>query len=174
MPKRIEAGKFLLASGMLHVSDPCYEDTGAGYTITDAKKGWWQVYYTNDSNGVGPASIEVVHDSFDAAAADYSFDTSIPVDSGQAGVFDYEEYAAVPGELYETICGRPKPVDTLPFGMVSSTYSGDGEYHVDTAYDGAGSVIAVRVTFFDEFEESPEEEESWGGWDDEEEESAPP
>lgn len=91
-------------NGKAVVADPCYElksEAKGILGVLDVKAGNYAVSHTSMDNGSRIASIRVLHESV-ADNSDYNSDKitdkwdgadfSVGVDSGSAGVFDYEYY----------------------------------------------------------------------------------
>ena len=146
------------------VSDPCYglntwcqgviEGVLPGNYNCKAKlinKTYW---------GERVAAIEVCHE-------DYKSPKYIPalldigVDSGQAGIFDYEyykkyhtdasDYDHVESQWYDEVCKltlSPKQCGTIgDKGFVSSSGYGDGSYECYVAKNNNDEIIAIRIDF---------------------------
>jgi hypothetical protein len=129
--------------------------------------------------GVRVASIEVTHQNYSALGF-MPENFTVGVDSGQAGIFDYEYYAKyhtdtdVDDEWYEKACDitlSEESAGTIDeCGLVSSSGYGDGGYACYTARNRDGYITGIRIEFItDEEDDWDEEEDEWEDEDDEEE-----
>lgn len=89
---------FEVSSGKLVISDPCYNlDTWCMGILENAKHGHWysKVTKCNNNDGWGErcAELLVYHQEHRHAQPDTLCKFEVGVDSGQAGVFDYETFA---------------------------------------------------------------------------------
>ena len=79
------------------VSDPCYGlGTWCQGVLENVLPGTYncEVEYSDEGDwGTRVAAIEVVHENYDGFIVFDSEDFEVGVDSGQAGIFDYEYYA---------------------------------------------------------------------------------
>lgn len=161
------------------VSDPCYGlNTWCQGVLENVLPGIYDctVEYSDEGDwGVRVAAIEVIHEN----AGVYRFemaDFEVGVDSGQAGIFDYEyytkyhtdcnEYSHVDDDWYDRVCDitlakeSAGTIDEL--GLVSSSGYGDGGYGCWVARNRDGYIVAIRIEYITEEEEDEE-------WEDEEE-----
>ena len=159
------------------VSDPCY---GLGtwcqgvldgvlpgnynYDVEYSDEGFW---------GVRVGAIEVRHQDYNDAVPVDLEKFEIGVDSGQAGIFDYEYYAKyhddcevcphVDDDWYDRVgditLSRLSAGSIDGYGFVSSSGFGDGIYNCWTAREENGYIVAIRVEFITEDDEDEEEEE---------------
>lgn len=170
--KTIELGVFEVVSGILIISDPCYE-----------RGIWCQGKLEGVPRGKWFASVEVEEGeggrvmALMAARAGYRSvgwirmgwrkePFEVGVDSGQAGLFDvahYRDDAAVVGvdrisadiicpeePWYSIACDRTLSeigAGIIPFGCVSSSGYGDGSYECHTFRDREDAIAVIRVTF---------------------------
>lgn len=154
------------------VSDPCYGlNTWCQGIVENALPGTYDCFveYSDEGDwGTRVSAIEVRHTHYDDAVRDfYPEDFEVGVDSGQAGIFDYEyyekyhsdskEWPHVNDDWYDKVCnitlGRESSGTIDGFGLVSSSGYGDDGYICCTARDGDGNVIAIRVEYITEDEE---------------------
>ena len=167
---------FVVASGALRVTDPCYDmDTWCAGQLDNVMNGIWEAHVGlhDDDHGWGRrvAYLHIVNIGaerhFDhMAELDSTWENSnihVGVDSGQAGFFDLEMFQtvckaeAVKGKFYDEICDLTNPWGVHPTGVVSSSGYGDGSYdclvrRVD------GQVVEAMLVFIWEEEHEYEEE----------------
>lgn len=167
---KIEIGEFLVQSGALKISDPCYDPgTWCAGDVQDVVNGTWEAFVLKGKTEWGYRVWEVF-----AVAKDCTFDFEAPwmrepidvgVDSGQAGIYDLGQYFKggrgefdEPGTWYEQACyctsnktgaGILKDVigDPTPCGVVARSGFGDGSYECLTQRDYDGKAYAVRIVF---------------------------
>jgi hypothetical protein len=170
---------FGVTSGLLRVTDPCYEaDTWCAGTLEGVKDGGWYAHvgYHKDVSGWGTrvAYLHIRHSDvqshFDPEAEfDSTWENSgihVGVDSGQAGFFIQAlfeqvcESEPVKEKFYEEVCdmtGNEQSWGVHAIGVVSSTGYGDGSYdclvrRVD------GQIVEAMIVFIPEYEEELEGE----------------
>ena len=167
--KNIDKG-FINLGEKVMVSDPCYEmDTWCQVTINNVLKGIYKCTLEMCEDVWGPrvSAIQVVHVDYMNKLLEYYNNFNIGVDSGQAGIFDYEYYKKyhngnTDDNWYDAICDKTittfngegfldgNTIDRL--GFVSSSGYGDGVYGCWVSeYDG--KVVAIRVEYITEDEE---------------------
>lgn len=104
----VELGKFEIESGVIRVSDPCYDkDTWCSGTI-NGKKGTWNAFVTlsdEDAWGERVSELSALHSDYGVLDGVWEL-TEIDggVDSGQMGIFDdkyYQDESIVTDELLE-------------------------------------------------------------------------
>lgn len=149
------------------VSDPCYELNSCGQGVL---KGVLLGFYNCEAKmvndqfwGTRVASLEVCHECY--AHPNYQLAPfTVGVDSGQAGVFDYEYYEkyhvntlenmTTNDQWYDDVCDitlAPQPYGTTEDkGFVSSSGFGDGVYPCYIAKNNNGEIIAIRIVFIEE------------------------
>lgn len=163
--------KFQVESGEIHISDPCY-DIGDGINIL-AKNGDWIAYVDFEDCGSWGRRVKSLVAEFHGNSNPAStVESTICVDSGQAGIFDSNKFKdddSVAGlsrvhnkiicenePFYSICCDRTlsdKQWGTIPNGCVSSSGYGDGCYPVSILKDNKGKAIRVEINFiFDEVE----------------------
>jgi hypothetical protein len=120
---------FTISSGLIRITDPCYEEVEWGTFLGPAKNGNWEIESDEDQ-------IEFYHKDY----KDYSNQANIEisVDSGQIGMFDNSLYPTeakefeYEGDTFYSKCCKLTCEEgcygELSFGAVSSTYIGDGVY----------------------------------------------
>ena len=163
--KREYKGKIVLGDKVM-VSDPCYNVgtwcQGAVESVVPGTYHCYVEYCYDDLWGNRVAAIEVVNECFNVDLFDYvETDFDIGVDSGQAGIFDYEYYVKnhKDDNWYYRVCNitlaRESSGAIYSNGLVSSSGYGDGSYWCYVAHDldGNGSVIAIRVEFITDDDE---------------------
>lgn len=182
---------FEITSGKICVTDPCYKrGTWCAAWEVPAAKGKWnavaQIFDDGETGGFGERVSKLVCylDSEFMSVHDVMADTElepfqaeIGVDSGQCGVFDFEQFPtdeqieAVkdkdwndPSHFYGKCCSvtleRPR-FGSVGFGAVSSTGYGDGSYDLKVVYNVNGEVVAAVVTFIEKEEEDCEYDDEY-------------
>lgn len=155
------------------VSDPCYGlGTWCQGVLKNVLPGTYKcdVEYSDEGDwGVRVAAIEVRHENYDRPAEFKPEAFDIGVDSGQAGIFDYDYYAryhdqhSVEDEWYDEVCditlSKTQSGDIDNCGFVSSSGFGDGGYTCWTAREENGYIVAIRVEFITEYDDEDEYED---------------
>ena len=165
-------GKFEIASGMIRVSDPCYDKDAWCADTVPAKNGIWQasiVMFDEGEWGNRVGYLIAYHKDFpvDQYSHDWQrVDFEIGVDSGQAGIFDdgfFKDDESVKGlkrlynksiceeiPWYSICCDRTLHkglAGVIPYGAISSSGYGDGRYDYYVRKNAYGDVIAVMIDF---------------------------
>lgn len=164
---------FTIKSGKIRISDPCYDkDDYLGGLVIEAKNGEWVASADLEKTGWGDRITKLTAEyNGPVSVADCSTH-SIGVDSGQAGVFDFDSYkddnlvknvARVHKEVicedepwYSICCDRTlsnHQWGVIPNGAVSTSGYGDGMYDVNCFLDKNGDVVRVEITFIDDEDE---------------------
>lgn len=171
-------GQFETKSGKLTVTDPCYSpDVWCTAKVINCRKGTWDAYvYLREIDNWGQRVCEIVaaHKSDGIIDKWERVNVEIGVDSGQAGIFDTEEYNRIKRlkqyhisvhhfvdycdrddeGLYDSVCqitlGSEK-AGCVKFGCVSSSGFGDGGYELFVAKENK-KVIGVKIVFITETE----------------------
>lgn len=179
--KTNEVGTFEVTTGMLIVSDPCYnyrEYDGSDYKVmsllADVRNGKWNVFTKTgkDTDGWGNRVMELFafHDNYMFETFE-EFNPDLCVDSGQMSINDASAYPSFNGEdhgeyddlngYYGRACAltQSKEAGVFPGGCVSSSGFGDGGYPGYLAKDSHGRVVAVKVVFIDENARDEDEDE---------------
>lgn len=164
------------------VSDPCYGlDTWCQGVLENVLPGTYdcKVEYSDEGDwGTRVAVIEVIHQDYEGIIRYEPEDFEVGVDSGQAGIFDYDYYCEyhmdinerphVNDDWYDRVCDitlANKQVGTVDdLGFVSRSGFGDGGYTCYTAKNQNCEIIAIRIEFieedeYDEYEDEDYEEE---------------
>ena len=153
------------------VSDPCYGlGTWCQGVVKNVLPGTYYCnieYYDDKDWGTRVSAIEVIRGNYYCDDLDWVEENfEVGVDSGQAGIFDYEYYkkhheSAPTGKnldenWYDTLCNLTYTGGRLTgnvidnAGFVSSSGYGDGSYWCYKAEDINGNVIAIRLEFIDD------------------------
>lgn len=140
-------GSFLVESGKIVVSDPCYEKGIWCAYIIDAENGCWNAYLPLDGNR--PDILYAFLDGYGTDCFSEELDGAAGVDSGQMSIWDADDYTNERNR-YESICD-----DTLDhnysiqkYGVASSTKYGDGGYPVDVYYaEGSNKAVGIAIDF---------------------------
>lgn len=168
----IALGEFKCKSGKLVVSDPCYPlGTWCQLVLNNVKEGTWAAYVKK----IG----EDLQEDYCAELITHHKDHNLPengwkhisgdigVDSGQAGIFDYDAYRndnAIekiwrryfdaekrPGDKWYQVCCvltlSRLGAGVLKGGVVSSSGFGDGIYDCYIVKDNDGKIVAVKIVF---------------------------
>ena len=161
------------------VSDPCYGlGTWCQGVLENVLPGVYDcsVEYSDEGDwGIRVVAIEVTHKSCRGKFIVLDLeDFEVGVDSGQAGIFDYEYYAKyhkdstesehVDDDWYDMVCDlthKNNGNTTHCLGLVSSSGFGDGGYNCWTYKNEDGKIVAIRVEFIteDDYEDEDYEEE---------------
>ena len=180
-------GTFENESGVLRVSDPCYDKDVWCASTMNALNGTWKSKIVYQDGQV--AAILCHHESLDDIEPDshlWKFESTAGVDSGQCGVFDdkyfrcdsqvygltreHDKIICDDEPFYSFCCDRTlgeKQAGVLPYGAVSSSGYGDGSYKVVSVTNEDELVTAVLIDYLgvnSPCREEYDDEE----WDDEE------
>lgn len=170
----IQVGHFIIETGKVRISDPCYdEDTWCAGVVDNVKSGTWQatVIKTNDEDwGERVAKLIAYHkDSISDVEEIETFrenecEFDVGVDSGQAGIFDVKHYKddnqfknekpkADYGSIFYNFCCDATLSDlgagVIPYGCVSSSGYGDGGYTATKYLNDDGQVVAIAIKFIE-------------------------
>ena len=160
--KIIEVGSFNVPSGMIVVSDPCYENAdqikakiGKWVGVVVRRSGdWW-------GSGAKPhdrtcmllafhESLRGKEKSFIAGKIPYGVKSkqldNRAVDSGQMSVFDANAYSQ---DLYDECCEKSQNAGGIisGSGVVCESGMGDGYYRMNLYTNDTGETVAVTVKF---------------------------
>lgn len=94
-----DLGKFIIESGAIIISDPCYDrpqkkssDTmkllDLNYELSNIKNGQWNGYIEIDQYSKRPCVLVAIHEDYLTMSNWQSTNLRIGVDSGQAGIYD--------------------------------------------------------------------------------------
>lgn len=173
-----EIGKFKLESGIIRASDPCYDKNVWCSGTFEAENGEWDVYIEKkDIDGWGKriAELSIFHKNHNQFRYNGAWELSKitgGVDSGQFGFFDDKYYGdddtvkdnelcniidiKKSGDKWYSVCCNntigDKFVGVIPFGCVSRTGLGDGNYPIYTITI-ENKVVAAKVIFIGDEEE---------------------
>ncbi len=165
---KIYLGHFENQSGAITIGDPCYsKDSECVINKVVAQQGTWKAHLLIDKKTVERQSLFVHHEDYPVrsnATMGHLF-RRVAVDSGQLCVHDsryWGKKSAVPKGFMSDValkfdCDDPwykmhckitlyteDHVDVTPFGAVSATAYGDGNYFVE-AIKKNGKLVALRV-----------------------------
>ena len=156
----VEVGTFDVPSGMIIVSDPCYD---ANEPIKAMAGKWVGVvvnricdYFSSGREHERTCMLLAFHESMRGKEKAF-ISNRIPkgvqsrtpgflgVDSGQMSVFDYDSYS---GNLYDECCEKSTINGGIVdgHGVVSSTGIGDGGYRM-SVWENDGRAVAVTIKF---------------------------
>mgnify|MGYP002507824428 CR=1 FL=1 len=82
-------GVFSVESGRVLIGDPCYRKGEGLHIDAKAENGLWTVYARRDGRTIAQLRAYALHDRPVSFKIEHG---AIPVDSGQAGVFDADKY----------------------------------------------------------------------------------
>lgn len=148
----IHVGDFILKSGTLRISDPCYDkDTWCAGTVGDCVNGEWEAFIDKrEVDGWGNRVAKLVVKAKGHEAEEYNIlPIDVGVDSGQAGVFD-EQLFKFSKDFYEDCCSKTlndMGAGTLQYGAVSSSGFGDGSYTASAGKNKAGQICEIEIDF---------------------------
>lgn len=170
---------FITLGEKVMVSDPCYGlGTWCQGVLNNVLSGKYEcVMERSDEGDWGNrvSAIEVTHIDYKGKFMCLQCENiDIGVDSGQAGIFDYEYYAKyhtdaterdhVDDDWYDMVCDKTytdyfdgNTIDNL--GFVSSSGYGDGGYCCWVAKNEDDKIICIRVEFITEDEEDDDYDE---------------
>ena len=170
----IRLGEFEITSGVMRVTDPCYDkETWCSGTV-DAKNGTWEAFIeTSNEGGWGNrvSSLTVLHmnSGRSYSASDWDMTSiDVGVDSGQAGFFDNALYPdgertgefgdldTFYGKVCDLTCETKESAGVIPFGAVSSSGYGDGGYKCYVRRMN-GLVVAAKIVFISDDEEDEDD-----------------
>lgn len=165
-------GTFNLGTKVM-VSDPCYKlDTWCQGVLENVKSGIWEAYLKMVDTGMwGVRVAELItisseHCEKHLTIMDEHQEFEIGVDSGLAGIFDYEYYykshadEKVKEDWYDKQIMRQffpgdestwqNSVFTESNGVVSNAGYGDGGYDCYVARNAEGEIIGIRIVYISE------------------------
>lgn len=168
-----KVGTFIVESGKLVVTDPCYqvnEEEELQITLSNVKSGDWTAYISYTHEEV-VKSLIVFYGEKKPSGKWHDCDKLIGVDSAQAGIFDLKVFGrddAIQYELknihdidmdevglkYYIACSDMVAADAqggvVPGGAVSMSGYGDGIYRVKVKYNVSKEIVGVMIDFNDE------------------------
>ena len=149
------------------ISDPCYGlNTWCQGVIEGVLPGNYncKAKFNNEVCwGDRVAAIEVCHEDYKSPQYEPTL-LDIGVDSGQAGIFDYEYYKKyhtgasernhIDNQWYDEVCDITVSAEQCGIiedkGFVSSSGYGDGSYECYVAKNHKDEIIAIRIVFIEE------------------------
>ena len=159
------------------VSDPCYRlKTWCQGVLENVKAGIWNAYLRMSDEGewgIRVAELIVIHSECaktNPIVIDELQTFEVGVDSGCAGIFDYDYYAKYHTEdetnrnWYDTIIckqffptheqsGWENSIFTDSEGVASSSGYGDGGYDCFVSRNDEGEIIGIKIVFIDDYDE---------------------
>lgn len=164
---------FEVKSGKLVVSDPCYsKDTWCQIILENVRNGKWNAVAEVNNQGTfgnrvarlrANTPVDVVHIE--------KYSGEVGVDSGQAGICDYDAFGWGEGELddnesfYGAVCNITLNNSHGIYnnaGVFSQSGFGDGGYPCYVGYDKDGKVCFVEIVFIgDENEQDEHDDEDY-------------
>lgn len=162
--KVIELGNIFF-NGKMQVTDPCYSTDVWCTKQINIKKGEYiakAVMYDCGDWGKRIGELTINHISCPKKKANNRVYSSIGVDSGQCGFFDYDKYEKVhptyfvdeteeSKKWYDKVCNITLNGDWCglvdDMGVVSSSGIGDGCYNLYAGYNNKDEIVALRLKF---------------------------
>jgi hypothetical protein len=171
--KMEKIGEFEVVSGVMRISDPCYDRNTWCADKVPVVLGTWNAYVSMVDKrdwGRRVSMLTVAHK--DLLFREFVFDevTGVGVDSGQCGFFDEQYYQdnslvhrhkrireewLVEEEPWYSMCcdiTLTKDAGVIPFGAVSRSGFGDGMYIVEGHENEEGCYNLLRLIFIDKEE----------------------
>jgi hypothetical protein len=167
-------GRFSLGNKVM-VSDPCYgTDTWCQGVLENVRKGFWDAYIkVTDEGNWGERVAELVainldyNDEYDGLTSEDINELQefeVGVDSGCAGIFDYEYYCKYHDNKHadedwytKEICdqffptfdysGWEKSIFTEFEGVASNSGYGDGGYDCYVARNEEGEIVGIKIVY---------------------------
>ncbi len=171
----IELSNFENKSGEFIISDPCYKLGDKGQIrLENVETGIWDGYVEKIEHklfGNRVAILFCINRKFIKSSNEFEkfnwqmHDSKIYVDSGQAGIFEaihYQDESIIDVEpifecnhskWYRTCCDKTMSdirAGILPYGIVSSSGLGDGNYSVSFVRNSLGKIVAIKIDFVDD------------------------
>lgn len=163
------------------VSDPCYElDTWCAGTLNNVLSGEYNcnIIKKDSSWGNRVSHLYVVHSDYNVQPYEIREEQEfeVGVDSGTAGIFDYEYYALyhlgkTDDQWYDhRICNAFYPnrcevgidvIQTHNKGVVSLSGFGDGSYTCFVKRNDEGQIIAIMIEYISEYSEDEYDENDY-------------
>jgi hypothetical protein len=165
----------------VYVTDPCYEDDNdVQARLSNVKSGVYDCFIErkdrNDNWGIRVQYFVVVlqelSEQVDDLLFEYDSETSIGVDSGQAGVFNapYFKKNRKSEDWYDDVCDYTLEENFAGCiddqGFVSRSGYGDGCYDLYTVTDSDDKIVAIKVVFVDDYDEDFENDEEESDFED--------
>lgn len=162
--KVIELGNIFF-NGKMQVTDPCYSTDVWCTKQINIKQGEYiakAVVYDCGDWGKRIGELTINHISCPKKKANNRVYSSIGVDSGQCGFFDYDEYEKVhptyfvdeneeSHKWYKNVCDITINGDCCglvdDMGVVCSSGYGDGCYNLYAGYNSKDEIVALRLRF---------------------------
>lgn len=180
-------GRFSLGNKVM-VSDPCYgTNTWCQGVLENVRAGFWDAYIkkTDEGNwGIRVAELVAINldyndpdsDEYDKISADNIIELQefeVGVDSGTAGIFDYDYYCKhhtekdaddrwydkqIINQFFPTVdaSGWEKSVFTEFNGVASTSGYGDGGYDCYVARNNEGEIIGIKIVYISNNDEDEE------------------
>lgn len=174
-------GTFNLGTKVM-VSDPCYKlNTWCQGVLENVKSGIWEAYLKMSDKGTwGIRVAELItvnseHYKEHPIIMDEHQEFEVGVDSGTAGIFDYDYYCkyhnenTIDEDWYDTQIHHQffpsydssdwqKSIFTEFNGVASMTGYGDGGYDCYVARNEEGEIVGIRIIYINEEEINEEED----------------
>ena len=172
-------GRFSLGNKVM-VSDPCYgTNTWCQGVLENIREGFWDAYIKTSNEGEGGMRVSeliVINLDYNSEYNELNSEDinelqefTVGVDSGTAGIFDYDYYCKYHNEngvddewyviqiinqFFPTYAANSleNSVFTEFNGIVSTTGYGDGSYNCYVVRNTEGEIIGIKIVYIsDEF-----------------------
>jgi hypothetical protein len=145
-------GTFIVESGKLIVTDPCYkvdEEAELQIILSNVKNGKWTASISYSDEEV-VKSLQVFYGQKKLIGKWHICDKFIGVDSAQAGIFDFKDFGRDNANQSDDIVASDAQGGAVSGGAVSMSGYGDGMYQVKVKYNIFKEVVGVMIDFEDE------------------------
>lgn len=156
-------GEFVVTSGKIRYTDPCYMEDTQPENAHEAVNGRWRAYMQREGREGRVAAIHVYSDEYDTKNVTWRRGNEVWVDSGQAGFYDAQEKPydgsdkdednwAESQNNYWKICNLTCEDDgagCMPWGAFAQSGYGDGSYESSIAYNSDGKMVAGTIVFIE-------------------------
>jgi hypothetical protein len=164
----IKIGSFVITTGKVMISDPCYEvGTWCQETEDFVRKGAWNAWIKQKDEGnwgMRNSWLIACHEKFRPTSLKWeNKEANIGVDSGQAGIYDtrfYRRDEIISKDQIGTICSdepwysanckltceTDMGAGVLEYGCVSNSGFGDGNYQHSVAISNK-EIVGIRIRF---------------------------
>ena len=177
-------GRFSLGNKVM-ISDPCYgTNTWCQGVLENIRAGFWDAYIkTSDEGEWGIRVSELIainldynneYDELKSEDINELQEFTVGVDSGTAGIFDYDYYCkyhnenGVDDKWYDNqICNQFFPIYAIDSyensvftefnGVASITGYGDGGYDCYVARNNEGEIIGIKIVYISDVVNEDEE-----------------
>jgi hypothetical protein len=145
-------GTFIVESGKIIVTDPCYkadEEAELQIILSNVKNGKWTASISYSDEEV-VKSLQVFYGQKKSIGKWHICDKFIGVDLAQAGIFDFKAFGRDNANQSDDIVASDAQGGVVSGGAVSMSGYGDGMYQVKVKYNIFKEVVGVMIDFEDE------------------------